>query len=62
MKRELLLHCVECPKQKHGMQSAGDVAAELKSSSMQISPAGLMATMQSGVANVEPLALMASQL
>jgi hypothetical protein len=41
-------------KQKQGRQSAGETAAELNSSSMQMSADGLTTTMQSGTAKVEP--------
>lgn len=51
---ELELHSFVWSKQKHGKQSAGETAAELNSSSMQMSADGLTTTMQSGTANVEP--------
>lgn len=54
---EELLHSFVIPKQKQGKQSAGEVAPELKSSSMQISAAGFTTTMLSGTANVEPYKL-----
>ncbi len=53
-KSELLEQVLVWPKQKQGRQSAGEVAAELKSSSMQISPCDFTTTIQSGTAKVDP--------